>query len=184
MIRALYTAASGMNAQQSNIDNVAHNLANVNTAGFKKSHVEFEDLVYQHDARPRARRSATGEAPIGLEIGLGTRAVATVARLQQRQPARDRQPARHRHRGRRVLPDHAARRHHGLHARRRVPSRRAGPGRDRRGLRARAADHRFRRTPRRSRSRRTASCRRRSPARAPRSSSAPSSSRRSRIPPA
>ena len=47
MIRALYTAASGMNAQQANIDNVAHNLANVNTAGFKKSRVEFEDLVYQ-----------------------------------------------------------------------------------------------------------------------------------------
>ena len=47
MIRALYTAASGMSAQQSNMDNVAHNLANVNTAGFKKSRVEFEDLVYQ-----------------------------------------------------------------------------------------------------------------------------------------
>ena len=47
MIRALYTAASGMNAQQANIDNIAHNLANVNTTGFKKSRVEFEDLVYQ-----------------------------------------------------------------------------------------------------------------------------------------
>ncbi len=47
MIRALYTAASGMNAQQTNIDNIAHNLANVNTTGFKKSRVEFEDLVYQ-----------------------------------------------------------------------------------------------------------------------------------------
>ena len=43
MIRALYTAASGMNAQQANIDNVAHNLSNVNTTGFKKSRVEFED---------------------------------------------------------------------------------------------------------------------------------------------
>ena len=47
MIRALYTAASGMNAQQTNIDNTAHNLANVNTTGFKKARVEFEDLVYQ-----------------------------------------------------------------------------------------------------------------------------------------
>jgi len=47
MIRALYTAASGMNAQQTNIDNVAHNLANVNTTGYKKSRIEFEDLVYQ-----------------------------------------------------------------------------------------------------------------------------------------
>ena len=66
MIRALYTAASGMNAQQANIDTVAHNLANVNTAGFKKSHVEFEDLVYQEVRTPGAATSAVGEAPIGL----------------------------------------------------------------------------------------------------------------------
>ena len=52
MIRALYTAASGMNAQQANIDNIAHNLANVNTTGFKKCRVEFEDLVYQQIKAP------------------------------------------------------------------------------------------------------------------------------------
>ncbi len=77
MIRALYTAASGMNAQQTNIDNVAHNLANVNTTGFKKSRVEFEDLVYQEIRAAGASASASTEAPVGLEIGLGTRAVAT-----------------------------------------------------------------------------------------------------------
>jgi flagellar basal-body rod protein FlgG len=77
MIRALYTAASGMNAQQSNIDNVAHNLANVNTTGFKKSRVEFEDLVYQEIRVAGSSASATTEAPVGLEIGLGTRAVAS-----------------------------------------------------------------------------------------------------------
>ncbi len=77
MIRALYTAASGMNAQQANIDNVAHNLANVNTAGFKKSRVEFEDLVYQQIKAPGTPTSQEGEAPIGLEAGLGARAVAT-----------------------------------------------------------------------------------------------------------
>jgi len=77
MIRALYTAASGMNAQQTNIDNVAHNLANVNTTGFKKSRVEFEDLVYQEMRAAGASASASTEAPIGLEVGLGTRAVAT-----------------------------------------------------------------------------------------------------------
>jgi flagellar basal-body rod protein FlgG len=77
MIRALYTAASGMNAQQTNIDNVAHNLANVNTTGFKKSRVEFEDLVYQEIRAAGASSSASTEAPVGLEIGLGTRAVAT-----------------------------------------------------------------------------------------------------------
>jgi len=77
MIRALYTAASGMNAQQANIDNVAHNLANVNTVGFKKSRMEFEDLVYQQTKSPGSPTSATAEAPVGLETGLGVRSVAS-----------------------------------------------------------------------------------------------------------
>ena len=77
MIRALYTAASGMTAQQANIDTVAHNLSNVNTAGFKKSRMEFEDLVYQQTKTPGSPTSVTGEAPIGLEVGLGTRSVAS-----------------------------------------------------------------------------------------------------------
>jgi flagellar basal-body rod protein FlgG len=77
MIRALYTAASGMNAQQQNIDNVAHNLANVNTTGFKKSRVEFEDLVYQQIKAAGTPTSQEAEAPVGLETGLGARAVAT-----------------------------------------------------------------------------------------------------------
>jgi flagellar basal-body rod protein FlgG len=66
-----------MNAQQVNIDNVAHNLANVNTVGFKKSRVEFEDLVYQQTKAPGSPTSATNEAPVGLETGLGVRAVAS-----------------------------------------------------------------------------------------------------------
>jgi flagellar basal-body rod protein FlgG len=77
MIRALYTAASGMNAQQSNMDTVANNLANVNTSGFKKSRMEFEDLVYQQTVAPGSPTSTSNEAPVGLEIGLGTRPVAT-----------------------------------------------------------------------------------------------------------
>ena len=77
MIRALYTAASGMNAQQLNMDNVANNLANVNTAGFKKSRVEFQDLVYQEMRAAGTQASSSTEAPTGLEVGLGTRAVAT-----------------------------------------------------------------------------------------------------------
>jgi flagellar basal-body rod protein FlgG len=77
MIRALYTAASGMNAQQTNIDNTAHNLSNVNTIGFKKARVEFEDLVYQQTKLPGTPNSSATEVPIGLEMGLGTRAVAT-----------------------------------------------------------------------------------------------------------
>ncbi|MEW6321190.1 MAG: flagellar basal-body rod protein FlgG [Acidobacteriota bacterium] len=77
MIRALYTAASGMNAQQANIDTTANNLANVNTTGFKKSRTEFEDLVYQQIKSAGAPVSPAGDAPVGLEVGLGTRAVAT-----------------------------------------------------------------------------------------------------------
>lgn len=77
-MRALYTAASGMNAQQANIDNVANNLANVNTVGFKKSRVDFEDLVYQQVKAPGTPTSQEAEAALGLESGLGTRAVATV----------------------------------------------------------------------------------------------------------
>jgi flagellar basal-body rod protein FlgG len=66
-----------MNAQQANIDNVAHNLANVNTTGFKKGRVEFEDLVYQQIKAPGTPTSQEGEAPIGLDAGLGSRVVAT-----------------------------------------------------------------------------------------------------------
>jgi flagellar basal-body rod protein FlgG len=77
MIRALYTAASGMSAQQANIDNVANNLANVNTTGYKKSRMEFEDLVYQQTKAAGSPTSTSAEAPIGLEVGLGTRPVAT-----------------------------------------------------------------------------------------------------------
>jgi len=83
MIRALYTAASGMNAQQANIDNVAHNLANVNTTGFKKSRVEFEDLVYQQLKAPGTATSQETEAPVGLEAGLGSRPVATARNFSE-----------------------------------------------------------------------------------------------------
>jgi flagellar basal-body rod protein FlgG len=77
MIRALYTAASGMNAQQANIDNVAHNLANVNTNGFKKSRVDFEDLVYEQTKLAGTPTSTTADSPTGLETGLGVRPVST-----------------------------------------------------------------------------------------------------------
>ena len=97
MIRALYTAASGMNAQQANIDNIANNLSNVNTAGFKKSRVEFEDLVYEQARVPGSPTSTTGEAPVGLEYGLGTRPIATPTGEGQRHVQRFRlglRPAR------------------------------------------------------------------------------------------
>ncbi len=76
-VRALYTAASGMRAQRINIDVIAHNLANVNTTGYKTSRADFQDLLYQ-TVRSAGMSATTGtEVPTGIHIGLGTRPVAT-----------------------------------------------------------------------------------------------------------
>ena len=83
MIRALYTAASGMNAQQSNMDTVANNLANVNTAGFKQSRAEFQDLLYQNERAAGSAASTSTEYPVGLQVGLGSRPVATTKLFKQ-----------------------------------------------------------------------------------------------------
>jgi flagellar basal-body rod protein FlgG len=74
MIRALYSAASGMAAQQTNVDNIANNLANANTAGFKSRRAQFEDLLYQNIIQPGAAASQQSAVPSGLQLGLGTRA--------------------------------------------------------------------------------------------------------------
>ena len=76
MIRALYTAASGMSAQQANLDTVANNLANSATAGFRSRRLQFEDMIYQNMITPGAAAS-TQTASAGLQIGLGTRSAAT-----------------------------------------------------------------------------------------------------------
>ncbi len=74
MIRALYSAASGMSAQQLNVDNIAHNLANANTTGFKMRRAQFQDLLYQSMIQPGAAAGAQTTVPSGLQIGLGSRA--------------------------------------------------------------------------------------------------------------
>lgn len=73
MIRALYSAASGMTAQQMNVDNIAHNLANSNTAGFKMRRTQFQDLLYQNVIQPGASASAQTTVPSGLQLGMGAR---------------------------------------------------------------------------------------------------------------
>ena len=73
MIRALYSAASGMTAQQMNVDNIAHNLANANTNGFKMRRTQFQDLLYQSFVQPGAAAGSQTIVPAGLQIGLGTR---------------------------------------------------------------------------------------------------------------
>src|SRR6266851_4875444 len=73
MIRALYSAASGMTAQQLNVDTIAHNLANANTNGFKARRTQFKDLLYQSFIQPGAAAGSQTIIPSGLQIGLGTR---------------------------------------------------------------------------------------------------------------
>src|SRR5438128_10320316 len=74
MIRALFSAASGMSAQQLNVDNIADNLANANTAGFKARRAQFQDLMYQNLVQPGASAGQQTVVPTGLQLGLGTRA--------------------------------------------------------------------------------------------------------------
>jgi flagellar basal-body rod protein FlgG len=73
MIRALYSAASGMNAQQMNVDNIAHNLANANTTGFKSRRAQFQDLMYQTVVQPGSASGQQTTVPNGIQVGLGTR---------------------------------------------------------------------------------------------------------------
>jgi flagellar basal-body rod protein FlgG len=77
MLRALYSAAAGMESQQLNLDVISNNLANVNTTGFKKSKIEFEDLLYQTTRAPGSEQGAGNQLPTGVQIGHGSRVVAT-----------------------------------------------------------------------------------------------------------
>ena len=77
MIRALYSAASGMQSQQTNLDVIANNLANVNTTGFKKDKAEFQDLLYQTTRSPGSEQGGGNLLPTGVQIGHGSRLVAT-----------------------------------------------------------------------------------------------------------
>jgi flagellar basal-body rod protein FlgG len=74
MFHALYTAASGMTAQQVNLDNIANNLANSSTAGFQARRVQFTDLLYQNDVMPGAAATQQTTVASGLQVGLGTKA--------------------------------------------------------------------------------------------------------------
>lgn len=87
-MRALYSSATGMTAQQFNLDVVANNLANVNTIGYKRSSAKFQDLLYQSLRTPGAVSGNGGQLPTGAQVGLGvsggvTRAMFTQGTLQQ-----------------------------------------------------------------------------------------------------
>jgi flagellar basal-body rod protein FlgG len=76
MMRSLFTAATGMEAQKLNIDVIANNLANVNTTGFKKSRADFQDLMYQTLRTPGAPSGEGTIIPSGIQVGLGVKPVA------------------------------------------------------------------------------------------------------------
>ncbi len=77
MIKAMRTAASGMSAQQMNVDVIANNLANVNTTGYKRSKIEFQDILYQKLRTAGVESAAGTEVPVNLEVGYGTKPSAT-----------------------------------------------------------------------------------------------------------
>jgi flagellar basal-body rod protein FlgG len=77
MLRALYSSAAGMQSQQMNLDVIANNLANVNTTGFKRSKIEFQDLLYQTSRSAGAELGSGNQLPTGLQVGHGSQAVAT-----------------------------------------------------------------------------------------------------------
>ncbi|MBU0729633.1 MAG: flagellar basal-body rod protein FlgG [Proteobacteria bacterium] len=76
MIRALYSARTGMIGQQLQLDTIANNLANVNTAGFKKSRTQFEDLFYQTIRDVGVETTGGGQVPTGIQVGMGSRPTA------------------------------------------------------------------------------------------------------------
>lgn len=77
MIRSLWIAKTGLDAQQTQLDVIAHNLANVSTNGYKRAHAVFEDLLYQTLRQPGAQSSQQTQIPSGLQLGTGVRPVST-----------------------------------------------------------------------------------------------------------
>ena len=78
MMRALYTGATGMISEQTNVDTIANNLANVNTTGYKAERTEFKSLLYQ--TLQSKTTTANGEPkPVGAQVGLGTRVASNTS---------------------------------------------------------------------------------------------------------
>ncbi len=77
MIRSLWIAKTGLDAQQTQMDVISHNLANVSTTGYKRSQAVFEDLIYQNMRQVGAQSSGDNRLPTGLQLGTGVRPVAT-----------------------------------------------------------------------------------------------------------
>lgn len=77
MIKALFTSATGMNAQSTNVDVTANNLANINTNGFKRVQADFQDLLYVSEVQPGGAAAQGQQVPTGLQVGSGVRVAGT-----------------------------------------------------------------------------------------------------------
>jgi flagellar basal-body rod protein FlgG len=91
-ITSLHSAASGLSALNTALDVTSNNLANVNTAGFKSSRVNFQDLLYLEKAQPGVQNAAGDESPTGLYVGLGVRVAGTQLDFAEGPPVRTDQP--------------------------------------------------------------------------------------------
>ena len=141
-MRALHTAATGMMAQELNVQVISNNIANMRTTGYKRQRAEFQDLLYQHVRRVGTQTSDQGNIlPAGIELGSGVKTVGTPRVMSQGTLLPTVEGIRRRDPRRRLLPDPAAGRPHRLHPRRLVRARRAGPHRHRAGLCGAARHH-------------------------------------------
>ena len=118
MLLSLSSAATGMDAQQLNLNNISNNLANVNTTGYKRSKIEFQDLLYQQQRAAGSDVSDSNVLPAGVELGNGSRVVSTAKVLHPGPAQADRRQIRHRAAGRRIPGGPDARRYQIIHSRR------------------------------------------------------------------
>ena len=121
-MQALHTAATGMAAQELNVQVISNNIANLRTTGFKRQTASFQDLIYEHIRRVGAQASDQGTIlPVGIDIGGGVKTVGTPRSKSTRNAFADRQRSRSRDHRRRLLQDPDAGRHLPVHPGRHVP---------------------------------------------------------------
>ena len=129
-MRALAIAATGMSAQEQNLEVIANNVANINTTGFKRSRAEFTDLIYQTERLMGvSNRGRDATVPEGAQIGLGVRTAAIRSVNIQGALTNTGNQLDLAIQGPGLVPSHDAEWRHGLHPRRRVQHQREWPAR-------------------------------------------------------
>ncbi len=164
-MRALSIAATGMLAQQTNVEVIANNLANMNTTGYKRQRAEFQDLLYQNVEQPGAQSSDSGTVlPTGIQLGAGVRTAAVYRIIEPgRSAVRPPIPTISRSRARAISTSQHAGRHRRLYARGQFRAVAGRPDRHRQGLYRGAGHRRAGQRDSASPSTRRARCRRRIP---------------------